>query len=69
MNAPTRFCIVSDDDGHNYVIPAGKKEAWDRFCDGDKTDGNYELGDLPEWATELGYPPCYVTFTDWRIDK
>ena len=39
-----RYKIVSDDDGHHYVIPVHKKAEWEHFV-----DDNGET-DCPDWA-------------------
>jgi len=53
----TRYCIVSDNDGHDYVIEADHVDEW------------YELDDDQinaglSWAWPVGGAPNQVTFTN-----
>jgi hypothetical protein len=57
--------LVSDDDGHDYVIPADKQRAWYDFLNSEAA----ELGELPEWAERLQLSPNCYTFTDWQEDR
>jgi len=43
------FMIVSDDDGHTYVIPEEKDKEWFAFVE----DPNYGYIDEPEWARRI----------------
>lgn len=43
-----KYCLVSDDSGHDYVIPIEHRSAWYEF---DFED--YEF-DLPDWAIQVG---------------
>jgi hypothetical protein len=54
------FCMMSDDDGHWYVIPVDKKR---EFLDA--TSEPYE--ELPEWASAVGGDPSLVSFDSYRI--
>jgi hypothetical protein len=62
--ATKRFRLLSDDDGHYYLVPAEKEEEFNIWVDsfndeeGDP-DGYEELG-----AVSLGCSPTYVSFTD-----
>lgn len=38
-----KYCLVSDDDGHDYVIPADKRDEWNRLIDD-------EMNEAPDWA-------------------
>lgn len=38
-----KYCLVSDDSGHSYVIPSDRKDDWYKFCD-------MEDWNVPEWA-------------------
>jgi hypothetical protein len=58
MSAPgLRFRIVSDDDGHKFIIPADKTKAWEHYV----SDLDAEQ---PEWAVGIGGCVSLVTFTD-----
>lgn len=43
------FELVSDDDGHDYVIPYGKRDEWNEFLD----DPEMPYIELPVWAVEV----------------
>lgn len=53
-----RYCLVSDGDGHWFVIPVYEREAWDTFCD----SPNYGYEPVPEFAETVGGAPSLVTF-------
>lgn len=53
----TRYCIVSDDDGHNYVIDASHVDEWYELDDDQINAG-------PEWAWLVGGSVNQVTFTN-----
>lgn len=64
MSLDEEFVIVSDDDGHHYIIPADKLNDWDIWiCSED-----YELGQIPEWAVTIGGSPTLVKFKKYRIE-
>lgn len=52
-----RYCVVSDDDGHHYVIEADHQDEWFTLTDDEINDG-------PEWAWSVGGAPNMVTFTN-----
>jgi hypothetical protein len=54
-----RYKLVSDNSGHDYVIPVEKSDDWYKFMDLDEDDP--ASWDVPEWArmVEGG-----LTFTD-----
>lgn len=68
-----RFCLVSDDDGHYYIIPYDKKVDWSCYleeCEHYWGEQNYD-GDppeQPEWAETLGCSPTMVSFSDWKVE-
>ncbi len=41
--------VVSDDSGHDYVIPSARKLRWYIWCDSEEA----ELGAVPEWAERI----------------
>jgi len=43
-----KYCLVSDDSGHDYVIPSDKRNDWYDF---DFADYDF---DLPDWAIMVG---------------
>lgn len=57
-----RFRIVSDNDGHNYIIPADMLEPWIDWLEDSGDDY-----DLPAWAERIDHFSS-ITFTDWRVD-
>ena len=64
--AGQRCRIVSDDDGHNYIIPAEKFWEWDLFVEGlnQATDTWY----TPTWATRIDHFSS-ITFENWGRDE
>ena len=55
-----RFRLVSDDDGHHYIIPADNEEMWNEWvCRGEP----YEL---PDCAYSIGGSPTHITFENWK---
>lgn len=57
--------LVSDEDGHDYIIPADKRAEFDAWL---YSDAAMDGGPPPEWATRLNMHPSNHTFTDWRAD-
>lgn len=55
----TRYFLVSDGDGHWYVVPATHREQWDDWIDSE----DYINGIDPEFATPVDGPSS-VTFVD-----
>ena len=41
-----KYTLVSDDDGHEYIIPYEKLDEWEEFLQSEEC----ELGDVPEYA-------------------
>ena len=59
-----RFCEVSDNSSHHYVIPVDKLSEWEEFCSYDESD---ERGwDTPTWARLIDGGT--LTFQNWRIE-
>lgn len=54
-----QYRIVTDDDGHTFVIPAEKLEEWDAFVDDPEPSG----WRAPEFAKPLAYPLHNYVFT------
>lgn len=56
----TRWCLINDDDGHWYVIPAARKEDFEHWV--------YQSGGAqPEWVRSVSGHPNNVTFTSPEI--
>jgi len=55
------YVIVSDDDGHYYVIPDGKRSEWCAWV---------ESGDCapPDWCESVGGAISLVKFQMYRIE-
>lgn len=60
------FYLVSDDDGHWYVIPSSKEGAWREWRDIPSDDER--AWEPPEFAEYINGPPSNVKFTGYRID-
>jgi hypothetical protein len=58
--AETRYALVSDDDGHHYVIEASHLDEWYGLND-------EEINDGPTWAHQVGGALSAVTFTNPAI--
>lgn len=67
------FCIVSDDDGHHYVVPVEHADAASAYFEAVSAyweiGGRHEYGPPvePDWLTPVGGCPSRVEFTNWRI--
>lgn len=72
LEAAPRYCLVSDDDGHWYVVPAGKLEEWHTFIDAFYRWNEHEGVDpeprQPDWVRELGCSPELLTFERPEVD-
>ena len=63
-NIMTEYVIVSDDDGHYYVIPADKIKEWNHWLESQ----DYQDGIAPIWCEEIGGAINLVKFKNYRID-
>ncbi len=63
---PTRYSLVVDNDGHEYVIPAACRREWEEFL-AVPTDDDRSWS-VPKWATPIDGAQ-HLTFTDWREDS
>ncbi len=61
----TRFCLVTDNDCHWFIIPADKRDEWNEWCDIDSDDER--AWDAPDFARDLGGSPSSVTFENPRF--
>lgn len=65
MTKTKRWRLLSDDDGHYYLVPDEQQDAFDAWVDSFNEeeeadpDGYEKLG-----AISLGYSPTCVSFTD-----
>ena len=59
-----RYRIVSDDDCHNYIIPAERFWEWDSFVEG-RGGSEYDLWAVPAWATRIDHF-SNITFENWH---
>lgn len=68
------YVLVSDNDGHHYVVPADKqREADDYFAAVSRywepgSDHDGEPPAEPEWLVAVGGAPSRVRFTGFRIE-
>lgn len=58
------YCIVSDDDGHDYVIPKDRRKDWESWVE----DPESAYRELPEWADPIGGSPSLVVFPSYNIE-
>lgn len=76
--AAPRFCVVRDEDGHSYLVPAERRaeavaalEACGRFWDVDTTDAYRDAHDgdaePPDWMRRIA-GAAVLTFADPRED-
>lgn len=57
------FTIISDNDGHYYVIPVDKKEDWTRYLNSEES----ELGYIPMYAKPVGGCLTLLEFENYKI--
>lgn len=62
LSDKTRYRLTSDDDGHDFIIPADKLEEWNKYLDLTYNKGQYP--DEPKWATQVN--PSRISFENWR---
>lgn len=62
-----RHRLTSDDDGHDYIIPADKQQEWWNFMVKFYTASNKgeNTPDEPLWAVRIDNP-SKLTFENWR---
>lgn len=68
------YCIVGDDDGHDYVIPWDKTEEFHKWVDNNALsygecdyEQSLEVLSKPKWAYEIGGSPSCVVFPSYEI--
>jgi hypothetical protein len=56
------FCIVTDDDGHHYVIQSKRREQWRQFL----MDHDSKVSVMPKWAHRIDGPGSidFIDFTE-----
>lgn len=62
---PQRYTIVSDNDGHDYVIPVGEDEQFYAWVDAMEGDQDYDGKDFEQHR--LAGALSLLTFTDPRV--
>lgn len=62
------FRIVSDDDGHNFVIPEDRESEWEDFLNkvAESTYGVVDIPDDPEWAKRVDGVSS-VVFPEYKV--
>lgn len=68
----TKHILTTDGDSHWYVIPAGKVDEWNAWCDAigrywEERDYSSDPPDMPEWAVEVNGSPSKVLFGEYKI--
>jgi len=58
-----RYCLVSDEDGHNYVIPLARKIEFDVWQETDAESEDFKCELFSEFRIEGGL----LTFTDPKV--
>lgn len=59
----SRFRIVDDDCGHNFIIPADKLVDWEIWMESE----DCENGITPEYAERLD-SPTFLTFENYEVE-
>ncbi|HBD92989.1 MAG TPA: hypothetical protein DC057_02325 [Spirochaetia bacterium] len=68
--AKKTFCIISDNDGHNYICQSDKVEEakeYFQFVESDMADDKFE--EEPEWLIYVNGPVSKVHFTHFSIEE
>lgn len=69
------YCITSDDDGHDYIVPANHLNEWHRWVEnasdywrcGSKRPDNEPVPELPLWAIEIDGSISNIRFSSYHI--
>lgn len=64
--APTRYRFMSDDDGHDYIIPADEEAHFRRWLACGPYWDNYKGKEYNDCRIDI---PTFFTFIDPREDK
>ena len=62
----TRYKLLSDDDGHDFVVPVEQEKAFDLWLQS-VYDPMCEDLPMPEGVQSIGGSPSLLTFTDPQI--
>jgi hypothetical protein len=60
---PRKYMLITDDDGHWYIIPSLKGNDWYTFLE----DPEMPYKALPSWAKPVGGSYALVTFDEYHI--
>lgn len=62
-----RYRLTSDDDGHDFIIPADKLSEWHEYLKAfyKASDAYEETPDEPKWAVQINGSSC-ITFENWE---
>ena len=69
----TEYILITDNDGHWFVIPADKQDEWWSYliavdAAGNPSDDNPpDYPQEPEWVEQVGGAPLLVRFTEYKI--
>jgi hypothetical protein len=58
------FCLTLDDDGHWYVIPDDKRDAFNEWVESEDVECGLTP---PDWAVPVGGSPTRVRFRGFSI--
>jgi hypothetical protein len=67
MQPEQRYFLMSDNDGHWYVVKEQYRKQWEEWLDLDSEDER--AWTPPGFAMSLGCSPTCVTFTDPQLPK
>lgn len=65
-----RFRFTTDDDGHNYLIPADKLKEWELYLQEfyRANDACESLPEEPEWAKRIDSPELW-SFENPKLER
>ena len=61
-----KYCLRSDGDGHNYIVPVSRLKEWDEWSEIPSEDER--AWDVPNYAHSLGGWPGQIHFENPTID-
>lgn len=69
IGEPPPYALVTDDDGHTYVIPDARREEWEDLIYGQNAYGepNYYGKEWPSWARTLPGGEYWVLIDEGRV--
>lgn len=68
-----RYILAKDDDGHNYLVPANMRDAWNKWAEDiyryweEAGGGEGPEPQMPEGVIEIGCSIQLVTFSNVEI--